>query len=110
MTNQNQALQALSPSEVIDLLQQQLYQQIQLNQSYQIDEAMDLAQSTAELADYIKKHQLLDRPEFADQSKNIKSLYAQLEITIDAARQEISDKLQEISVAKKTLNAYRHST
>ncbi len=95
--------------QAVDMLESNLQMQIDLNRAYDIDKAMEIAQQTSGIAEYVKANKLLEKPEFKRQKKSIQSLYKQLDMTITTARAEIAEKLQQIKKSRQALGAYANN-
>lgn len=106
MENYADQFNAVAAGVLVGELEKNLNEQIQLNRQYMIDKAMEKANSCATLMAAIKKEKILERPDFAARKKAIKKLYKDLELIITVNQQEVSQKLNQIRTAKKTLNAY----
>lgn len=90
----------------IAYLEDLLSRQLEKLRKYDLDGAFQLAEQSRKMADQVAGLGLLGRPEYCHEKKRIRELYDQICLVIASERQEVSDKLEQIRTAIRTLAAY----
>jgi hypothetical protein len=91
---------------MVDYLEHLLARQRDRLSVYDIDGACAIANETEMLTDELTQHQILKRPEFAEQGRRLQQQYREICLVIADQRQEVSDKMQQIRKGIRVLGGY----
>jgi hypothetical protein len=91
---------------MVDYLENLLARQRDRLSVYDIDGACAIASETESLTDELTRHQVLKKPEFAEQGRRLQQQYREICLIIADQRQEVSDKMLQIRKGIKALGGY----
>jgi hypothetical protein len=91
---------------MVDYLEHLLTRQRDRLRVYDIDGACAIANETESLTDELAQHQVLKKPEFAEQGRRLQQQYREICLVIADQRQEVSDKMLQIRKGIKALGGY----
>lgn len=102
---QNQE-QEMDSKQILQYLEELLSRQVERLRQYDLDGAMQLAGESEKFAQQVNAAGLLDDPANAEYRERIQGLYQELRLVINSEQKVVSDKMDQIRTAIRTLSAY----